>query len=50
MATPAMATIGGAVLVTMGVGVWATLNATASTVDPQTSPTAPSNSPWPPKA
>jgi len=32
----AMATIGGAVLVTMGVGVWATLNATASTVDPQT--------------
>jgi hypothetical protein len=32
----AMATVGGAVLVTMGVGVWATLNATASTVDPQT--------------
>lgn len=31
----AMATVGGAVLVTMGVGVWATLNATASTVDPQ---------------
>jgi len=31
----AMATVGGAVLVTMGVGVWATLNATASTVDPE---------------
>lgn len=31
----AMATVGGAVFVVMGVGVWATLNATASTVDPQ---------------
>jgi hypothetical protein len=31
----AMATIGGAVLVTMGVGVWATLSATASNVVPQ---------------
>ena len=31
----ALATIGGAVLVTMGVGVWATLSATASNVDPQ---------------
>lgn len=31
----ALATIGGAVLVTMGVGVWATLSATASNVVPQ---------------
>lgn len=32
----AMATIGGAVLITMGAGVWASLSATASNVDPQT--------------
>lgn len=31
----AMATIGGAVLVTMGAGVWATLSATSANVDPQ---------------
>lgn len=31
----AMATVGGAVLVMMGAGVWASLSATASNVDPQ---------------
>ena len=30
----AMATIGGAVLVMMGLGVWASLSATVSNVDP----------------
>jgi camelysin-like metallo-endopeptidase len=31
----ALATVGGAVLVATGIGVWATLSATATTVDPQ---------------